>query len=68
MHLCKYCISLRVLFKQSKKYTCIGIPLKLKWRILSKAHNIGMSLYIFFKEEINFTTPRIGISQVPKIQ
>lgn len=59
---------LRVLFKQSKKYTCIGIPLKLKWRILSKAHNIGMSLYIFFKEEINFTTLRIGISQVPKIQ
>lgn len=66
MHLCKYCISLRVLFKQSKKY--IGILFKLKWRILSKAHNIGMSLYIFFKEEINFTTPRIGISQVPKIQ
>lgn len=50
---------LRVLFKQSKKY--IGIPLKLKWRILSKAHNIGMSLYIFFKEEINFTTLKIGI-------
>ena len=41
---------LEELIKQSKKY--IGLLFKPKWRILSKAHNIGMSLYIFFKEEI----------------